>query len=95
VTQNLFSLNKGNIDCSGNSCGHNAVFANEGTAPAWSPYLGVTVQEAITFSQNNYFRNNSYVGDWTFMPYEPGRDVDWATWRGAPFNQDSGSQLTP
>jgi hypothetical protein len=94
VSQNLFVLNKEHIDCSSRQCGHNAVFANAGSAPTWSPYLGSTVQEAITFTQNNVFLDNSYVGDWTFVAYELGREVDWETWRGTPYSQDSGSQLT-
>lgn len=71
VQDNDFIINKSAINCS-NNCGHQGLFSNTGSFPAWSPYLGNVVQEAVTYNQNNRFNNNRYVGDWRFTSYNPG-----------------------
>jgi hypothetical protein len=97
VSGNVFKVKKANIGCSssGDACAVNAVFSNYGTSPSWSPYKGFTVCEAITFHQNNVFQNNTYSGDWTFMPYATDRRLGWDAWRSAPYNQDAGSTFAP
>jgi hypothetical protein len=71
-----------------------AIVSNEGTAATWSPYLGDVVQDAITFHQNNVWRNNSYDGAWKYVLFETSNRTSWYTWRASPFNQDSGSTIT-
>jgi hypothetical protein len=43
------------------SCGFNGLFSNYGTFPDRSPYQGEVVEEAITFEQNNVWRDNTYT----------------------------------
>jgi len=91
VSNNDFSMNPANIGCTTNKCGVQAVFSNHGSVPHWSPYLGATVQQNITFNQNNHFVNNRYVGPWRFAAYEAnGNYLSWDQWRAAPHNHDAG-----
>ena len=48
-----------------------AVVSNYGTYPAWSPYHGTLVQDAITHDQDNYWYSNDYFGPWTSWPATP------------------------
>ncbi len=93
VADNDFHLDRAAIGCSTRtgSCGVQALFANWGTYPAWSPYTGRAVQDAITFKQNNRFRNNRYVGNWRFTAYETGKRLTFSEWQAAPYFQDAGS----
>ncbi len=93
VHDNDFRIDKPRLGCVGQPCGLQAVIANFGTFPAWSPYQARVVQDAITFGQNNRFANNRYQGDWHFNAYEPGRILEMATWQAPPYSQDSGSSL--
>ena len=95
VEGNFFSVDPSTIpDCSpSNGCGFNGLFSNYGTFPDWSPYQGEVVEEAITFEQNNVWRNNTYTGDWRFMVEENGNTITWAVWRSDPYRQDHGSTL--
>ncbi|MEA2716206.1 MAG: hypothetical protein QOI99_523 [Actinomycetota bacterium] len=93
VHDNDFRIDKAALGCVGQPCGLQAVIANYGTFPAWSPYKARVVQEAITFHQNNHFTANRYRGDWHFDAYEPGRILDLAAWQAAPYGQDAGSTL--
>ncbi|MGH8773955.1 MAG: right-handed parallel beta-helix repeat-containing protein [Jiangellaceae bacterium] len=95
VEGNVFSVDPSTIpDCSpSNGCGFNGLFSNYGTYPDWSPYQGEVVEEAITFEQNNVWRNNTYTGNWHFMVEESGHSVTWETWRSEPYHQDPGSTL--
>jgi len=97
VHNNDLRLDKAAIACtvSTRSCGLQGLFSNWGSWPTWSPYQGRTVQDAVTFSQNNVFSDNRYVGDWKFTAYEAGRNLDLAAWQAAPYNQDAGSTLSP
>jgi len=94
VESNTFKIDKVALKCVGTRCGENSLFSQSGSSPPWSPYLGDAVKNAITFNQNNHFRNNTYIGDWEFDIFAQGNKVDWSTWRGAPYNQDAGSTLT-
>ena len=58
VYQNEFHLTPANIGCTNDFCARQALLSNRGTSPSWSPYLGTSISNAITFSQNNRFRNN-------------------------------------
>lgn len=92
VHNNTFSLNKDNVaGCTtGSSCGYQGLFANFGSFPAWSPYKGAVIQQAITFDQNNVFSNNTYLGNWRYMAKEQGVAYNFALWQER-FGQDVGS----
>ncbi|HEV2070896.1 MAG TPA: hypothetical protein VGR26_13980, partial [Acidimicrobiales bacterium] len=72
-------------------CNLHGLFSNFGTYPSWSPYKGSVVQQAITFDQNNVWRDNAYTGDWGFVPYDMGARKTFAEWQSAPYSQDPGS----
>ncbi len=95
IENNEFRINKATIGsgCNGATwCGKSGVYSNYGTYPSWSPFKGFAIAQKITHEQNNVFKNNSYFGDWWFKAYDQGSgDINWATWRAAPFNQDAGS----
>jgi len=91
VHDNKFSVDREEIGCTNSYCARNAVFSNYGTYPSTSPYLGDVIQQAITFDQNNEWYDNAYYGDWGFMPHDMGTWVNFTTWQGSPYNQDSGS----
>lgn len=96
VHGNTFRLTPAHIGASctfQNSCGLNAVFSNYGSYPSWSPYKGTVVQNAITYSQNNTFSNNTYEGSWQFLPFEQGNLKTFAGWQASPYGQDAGSTL--
>ncbi|MDQ6616347.1 MAG: right-handed parallel beta-helix repeat-containing protein [Actinomycetota bacterium] len=94
VHDNTFRIDTDALGCTNTRCGENAMFSQTGSTPTWSPYLGDTVQKAITFNQNNHFQNNKYIGNWNFDVFSQGYQVNWDTWRAAPYNQDSFSTLT-
>lgn len=73
-------------------CGYNGVFSNYGTFPDWSPYQGIVVEQAITFEQDNLWRENRYRGPWRFMALELGNRISWKVWRGPRYGQDRGSE---
>jgi hypothetical protein len=95
VEGNVFRFDHSQIALCARSkgCGFNGLFSNYGTYPRWSPYKAKVVQENITFKQNNVWRDNTYFGDWAFAVEEPGKRVDWDTWRSAPYNQDVNSSV--
>ncbi|MDQ4142419.1 MAG: right-handed parallel beta-helix repeat-containing protein [Actinomycetota bacterium] len=95
VTDNDFHLDRSAIGCSTTtrSCGVQAVFSNWGTYPDWSPYKGPKIQEAITFHQNNRFRNNRYAGEWRFTPFSTAHLLTLSAWQSPPYDQDVGSTL--
>lgn len=80
-------------DCDPAFCGRNALLSNWGTYPSWSPYMARTVQDAITYKQNNGFFDNRYSGTWAFTAYETGTPISLSAWQSAPYDQDSGSSL--
>ena len=91
VHHNVFKINPANIGCSSHLCASQAILSNYGTWPAFSPYKGPVIQDAITFNQNNRFYSNTYVGPWRFVAYETSRVLDFNTWRSGPYHQDPGS----
>lgn len=92
VTGNDFRMNPAAVNnCDPRYCGRMAVLSNFGTFPTWSPYQGRTMQEAITFRQNNIWSDNRYAGRWAFIPFDTGRQIDSAAWQAAPYGQDLGS----
>ncbi len=93
VHDNVFVHEPPKIDggCPAGYCGLSALLANYGTWPDWSPYQGRTIQEAITFEQDNRWFDNDYTGPWRFVPYETGRSLTLAEWQAAPYHQDAGS----
>ncbi len=92
VTDNDIRISKAAIGCTGTPCGQQALLSNYGTAP---PYLGTAIQDAVTFAQNNRFIANRYYGDWHFTAWESGRTMDFDSWRGPLYQQDTGSTLDP
>lgn len=95
VHHNTFKLNRANFfNCSPSMCGRNAIFANWGTVPSWSPYKGDKISTAIVHDQGNVFGNNTYVGTWSFTVFDTSNLVSASQWKTAPYNQDSGSTFT-
>jgi hypothetical protein len=96
VHNNLFSLDPSHLPttCSSQSgCGYNGLFANFGTYPAWSPYKGTVIEQAVALQQNNRFYGNVYSGPWSFVVPAQGSRANWATWQGAPYSQDTDSVI--
>ena len=101
VHDNTLTLTRANIpNCTtANDCGDNALVSQYGTCGGpcspGDPYLGTYVEDNITFHQNNHFANNTYKGPWRFEIHEQNHYVSFATWKTAPYNQDTTSTLTP
>jgi len=93
VSDNVFNVTPSDITgCeSNNGCGFNGVFSEYGTYPTWSPYQGETIEQAITFDQNNVFSDNTYNGPWQFMAHDQSGVLTAAEWQASPYNQDAGS----
>jgi hypothetical protein len=94
VHDNTFAMDKSELPgCSSmpHSCGLQGIFANSGSSPSWSPYMGSVIQQAITFNQNNTFSSNTYSGDWNFMVKDQNTVASPAFWMAAPYGQDVGS----
>ncbi|HEX6462592.1 MAG TPA: right-handed parallel beta-helix repeat-containing protein [Candidatus Saccharimonadales bacterium] len=94
IHANTFNVDRQAIDCTNDRCGRNAVFSNFGTHPANSPYLGTVIQEAVTHQQNNIWHDNTYNGNWRFMPHDMDKNLNFATWQAAPYNQDANSSYS-
>jgi hypothetical protein len=96
VQHNTFSFNPSHIGsrCTAQGgCGFVGLFSNWGSYPSWSPYKARLVENHITFSQNNRWSHNTYLGPWRFMVRELGHRVSWKTWRSAHYGQDPGSTI--
>lgn len=93
VHDNEFRIDRAALACVDMKCGQQALFSTEGTTPAWSPYKGDVVPEAVTFRQNNRFENNRYEGEWHFTVHHMGTVVDSRAWMAAPYSQDVGSSV--
>ncbi|MGH3828884.1 MAG: right-handed parallel beta-helix repeat-containing protein [Pseudonocardiaceae bacterium] len=91
IHDNTFIYSPRVIGCSHGLAGRMAIFANYGTVPAWSPYKARTVQDAITYHQDNIWHHNTYYGPWAFVTYETGPGTPPATWRAQPNGQDTDS----
>jgi hypothetical protein len=79
--------------CVTNRCSPQALFASVGTAPDYSPYLGTTLEEAVTFDQNNRFTSNHYRGAWQFMAHDTETTLTFDAWTAAPYHQDTSSEM--
>jgi hypothetical protein len=93
VSRNYFTFDPAKIghDCTpAKYCGFNGIFSQWGS---WLPYHGTSVEDHITFDQNNHFVSNIYHGPWRFVVHEQGNVVSWAAWRGGPYNQDEDSTM--
>jgi hypothetical protein len=93
VHDNWFTVGAVSTGCTGR-CARMAVLSNYGTFPAWSPYQGAVVQQALTFRQDNRWYGNTYVGPWMFTTLDGARDVPAGVWQQAPYRQDAGSTFT-
>ncbi len=80
VANNYFMQNLTKIPCNigGGLCGYQGLFAVWG----YPPYSNYVIGSNITYFQNNHFNNNTYVGNWLFMPYEQGITVNSLVWQG-------------
>jgi parallel beta helix pectate lyase-like protein len=90
---NEFHVTPANIGCTNDFCTRQAILSNWGTLPSWSPYMGPSISNAVTFSQNNRFRSNRYFGPWRFVARDTSVDIDFASWQAAPYGQDPGSTM--
>ncbi|SFA98067.1 Right handed beta helix region [Amycolatopsis marina] len=91
---NRFTLDPAVVGCTV-SCGRMALLSNFGTYPDWSPYVDETVQESITFEQDNQWHDNTYVGPWSFMPTDTSQVLEPEQWQTPPYRQDQGSTFAP
>jgi hypothetical protein len=92
VHDNLFNFKRTAVGCTNTGCGEQAILANSGTAPLWSPFMGNGIDTAITTQQNNSFANNIYTGDWKFA-WGSTNTMTFSQWQGPPPSQDAGSTL--
>ncbi|MEC3981297.1 right-handed parallel beta-helix repeat-containing protein [Amycolatopsis sp. H20-H5] len=88
VHDNTFAFDPAHLGCTTGLCGRMAVLSNYGTYPAWSPYKGTAVQEAITHDQGNYWFSNTYRGPWTFVAGDTSRTLTPEQWQAVPYYQD-------
>lgn len=91
VHDNIFTFTPPAAGCPGSLASRIAVLSNYGTFPDWSPYRANVVKQAITFSQDNRWWNNSYHGTWKFVAFDTNRILDAAGWQAKPYQQDVGS----
>lgn len=92
VTGNTISLTPAHVPfCTqANYCGYEGLFSQYGTYPSWSPYTANTVEDHITFNQNNKWVNNIYNGTVYFDAHEQGNTVSRSIWQST-YGQDTGS----
>ncbi|MDQ1427191.1 MAG: hypothetical protein QOK39_667, partial [Acidimicrobiaceae bacterium] len=90
VHDNQFNYSAANVGCTTTGCGEQAIIANAGSAPSWTPYPGNVIDTAVTTQQNNLFSNNTYVGDWQFA-WAGVSPNTFTQWQGGPSYQDPGS----
>jgi parallel beta-helix repeat protein len=95
VHDNEFYFDDTVVPCTGPYCGANALYATGADNMSWSPYTVSGVQNDILHNQGNSFYDNHYVGNWKFTHGSggSGNTVNFATWTGSPFSQDSGSTI--
>ncbi|MGW7424634.1 right-handed parallel beta-helix repeat-containing protein [Streptomyces sp. NPDC054813] len=94
IHDNRFVLDESVVKCT-EMCDRMAVLSNYGTYPDWSPYKGEKVAEAITHKQDNRWHDNTYLGPWKFVAYDPSRVLDFGEWQGTDYRQDAGSTVDP
>jgi hypothetical protein len=93
IHQNTFVDQPKELGCIPGQTPRMGVLSNVGTVPDWSPYRGDAIQKAITYGQDVKWRDNKYVGPWTFTLASPDQTVDFAQWQADPSTQDKGSTL--
>jgi parallel beta-helix repeat protein len=95
VNDNLFEFDDTVVPCAGEYCGAQALIATGADNMPWAPpeYSVANVQNAVMFTNNNHFHDNTYVGAWRFAKGY-GEAITFTAWRAAPFNQDAGSTIT-
>ncbi len=94
VHHNIFTFDPATVGCPDGMRGRMAVLSNYGTYPRWSPYKAHLVSKAISFEQNNVWRNNSYIGPWEFTPVDVGQSLKTVEWQDAPYRQDVDSTFS-
>jgi hypothetical protein len=92
IHDNTFTIDPSRMTC-GSMCARMALLSNYGSYPEWSPYKESRVQDAITFDQHNTWRNNHYVGAWTFTVNDPSKTIQFGQWQSTPFQQDQNSTM--
>jgi hypothetical protein len=95
IHDNRFTYDPDAMGCESTLCGRMAILANVGTFPDWSPYQGDVVQQALTFDQDNRWHDNTYVGPWSFVPFDASQLIEQAAWQGDRYGQDKGSTFMP
>lgn len=94
VHDNTFTYAPSVVGCAQGFAGRMAMLSNFGTFPDWSPYQGTVIQEAISRTQDNRWRNNSYTGPWTFLASNVGVSRTAAQWQAGASKQDVGSTFS-
>jgi hypothetical protein len=90
IHDNQFNVDAAAMGCD-SMCSRMAVLANYGSYPDWSPYRGEGIRDAITLDQDNHWRDNHYVGPWTFTVRDPETTVPTGQWQSTPYLQDQNS----
>ena len=93
VTDNLFDFAPADIGpacTTANFCGFNGLFSEFGSI---APFHGTSVEQNVTFNQDNSFSANAYCGPWQFDALSQGNVYTYAQWTGSPYNQDATSTL--
>jgi hypothetical protein len=92
VTGNTFNFTPANVGAScisANLCGFMGLFSNYGTS-----IYSATRTVAVTFQQNNVWKNNTYTGPWEFFAWSQSNldnPISWSQWRAAVTDQCSTS----
>jgi hypothetical protein len=75
--------------------GRSGIISNWGSYPAWSPYTGMAIMNAITTvgTRNNVFTNNEWHGAFLFLSKDLSPQMAFSGWQAT--SQDSGSTLDP
>jgi hypothetical protein len=94
IHDNTFTASGSGAGCADGYSGRMAVLSNYGTYPDWSPYKGDVIQTAITTAQQVQWRNNTYIGPWTFVVSAVDKTYSPAQWQANPINQDDASTFS-
>ncbi|MFC5996703.1 right-handed parallel beta-helix repeat-containing protein [Pseudonocardia hispaniensis] len=94
IHDNTFGFDPAVAGCLPGFGGRMAVLSNYGTYPDWSPYRAEVVQDAIVHDQQITWRDNRYVGPWTFVLGSVDHSVGVVEWQADPYRQDQGSTFT-
>ena len=89
IHDNDLTFDPSRVPCVGKFCGAMSLYGSGADNQSWQPYTVAGTLDALTFGQDNRWRNNIYRGPWRFMT-RFGDQVDLGTWRGT-YAQDQGS----